>query len=480
MDKDNYLLQRSEAEHTRGFTWLVRTGTAPRPVVLDLAALHGSRSRVVDGELPGALDPVFAARSAETDAPKTVAVPADPERTGRHVAAWAARQGPVLCGLALADLAVAAGDPESALALVEGLDRSIARASVRDRATLDNARASLLLRLGRLDLAQGASDRELATWAMLGDEPGRARAMDFAARVHEAKGDLARARELFAGSLAIKERTGDRAGMCRSLAGLATVHRRTGQVADALATNGRILALKVELGDERGRALCLAAMAGLHEQRGDAARSIALHTEARAIFARLGDEHGEAGALAGLAAAHRGEGQLEIACELSGRAIAIRVRLGDVRGAAAARLGLASALGALGRHADARPHAEEALAGFESAGDLRGAAMAHNALGELERDAGNPAQACSSFEASLALKRNLGDERGRAISLVGLAKATRLAKGDLALARDMLREALAIALAVGDLRGAASARAELATPPEPDPGAAGSGRPLRV
>ena len=106
----------------------------------------------------------------------------------------------------------------------------------------------------------------------------------------------------------------------------------------------------------------------------------------------------------------------------------------------------------LGRRAEALPHLEEAVVLFGRLKDQAGEAAVWSRLaGAYERD-GRDADAMAAWAKARAIRRESGDAAGELEALEGLGRATRRHLAEPSLAVGYQREALELAVAIGDRR----------------------------
>ena len=305
-------------------------------------------------------------------------------------------------GLRLAEMQVAAGDGEGALATVEELRRRHSGSAADPR----------------LDLAE--SD---AAWV----------ASDWDRYLEAARRATGRAEELDLDGVEAKSRCYEGWGL-----------RYRGELDGALAAGEVCRGLWAGLGNHGGEADALNFLATVHLDRGEIERASERYREAAERYERMGDLGGVAVAYSNLGNALYDRGDLDAAGELYTDALALYRRVGRREGESATGTALGNVALARGELAAARGHYEEALTAARAVGSKRLEALALNNYGNALAQAGELDAAGERYRASIALCEELGHDRLLAFDLVGL--------GDLDLARGHLDAARASHRRAYDLR----------------------------
>lgn len=363
--------------------------------------------------------------------------------------------------LRAADAEARAGRVEHAAALFEV---ALARAAAGDP-----RRPRILLTLARLATRRGDTDaaiRRATEAAGLYETQGEpARAADARNTAGLAALNAARYGEAqvhFSLAVRISEATGDGNGHAEQLSNLGNAHYFAGQYDDAARAYRDAASIVVEHGAEpwaaRRRRIVAANEAALHQRLGRYGDALAIYLEAGgatdltpeeraqmlvnegALYRRLGDPYKALDAYARardlLAGADRKDGEI----------------------AAISNTGIALALD-LDRHQEAIRTFTDALQLATSLGQPREQLLATLYRGEAELAAGQRQEAAADFEASRAAAERLQLPEEQWKALYGLARERRLA-GDLAAARQLLDQAVAVVESLRETLALTSSRAD--------------------
>jgi len=225
--------------------------------------------------------------------------------------------------------------------------------------------------------------------------------------------DLAHLDEL---ALRVASRVGDESGRAVALNDLGMARARLGDYPGAVACLEESLALFGRLGDRLGQAMSLAGLSLSELWRGRYAEAIDSQRQALAIFRELGDRLDQAVSLSNLAAVHGRLGQHADATECLHESFAIARELGDRLGEATVLTNLGSVARELGRYEEAVVRLREALAIFREFGH-RGRAHSLHDLGVVYRSMGRHDEAIAALRESLGIFRELDNRRGQAMVL---------------------------------------------------------------
>ena len=244
------------------------------------------------------------------------------------------------------------------------LERALARVggevSIRRATALTGAG---VLAAHRGDVAKAAAFHEasLMLHRELGNPLAIATACNNLASTAIERGDLERARQLYAEAIALtRDSPADQLGAAFTLINLADVTSRMGDVEGAERSFHESIALFEKLGDRFGVAHANARLAQAARRRGDLDTARIHFEEALAIHRAAADRHGEARVLSHLADVTADSGDPSGAETLYQRSLAIRTELGD-------RIGMASVIERLAGVAEDRPARAAALLGGAAA-----------------------------------------------------------------------------------------------------------------
>jgi tetratricopeptide (TPR) repeat protein len=283
-------------------------------------------------------------------------------------------------------------------------------------------------------------------------------------------------------ALATFEDLGDRAGAIDARTRLGLVQNWRGNPMGAHDEYQRALAEAVATKDHAAEALIRGNLGSTYVYLGESQKAIESFRAAIVAAKTAGAGREEAWAHSNLARGWHAVGDFERALEYARQALPLMERAKDAKGKLGVLLNTGVILTAMGRHAEAETVLEQGLALASAAGDEQTQAALLGRLGEARAGKGDSAAAIETFRRALALyekqkarraeglvlaglgavQQRAGDpearasleralERGRAsgdpsveaAALKGLA-ADALAKGELARARELSAQALAV------------------------------------
>ena len=297
----------------------------------------------------------------------------------------------------------------------------------------------VVLELGKELLAKALvdGDRALALMTL-----GQAE-MD-SGRLEEANGH-------FKAALAIHRERHDRRLEGVTLATLGTVARIQGQTEEASAHYEAALAIHREVGDRHHESVVLRDLGGLDHERGGRIEEARGHYEAAlAIMRERGNRRWEALLLGNVGNLCHQQGRTEEARGYFERALAIHREVGDRRseGVLLGNLGLLDYLE--GRREEGRSHVEAALVIHREVGNRRSEGVNLGRLGHYFDEAGQIEEALACYEASRVIHRELGDQRWEGVALGNLGNLYHQ-QGRIPEAREALTQGEALLRAVKTL-----------------------------
>ena len=290
---------------------------------------------------------------------------------------------------------------------VEALDKALPlyrslNNQVGEAAALNYLGAARRL-LGDYPGASQALERAMLLWHTLGDRTGEADALSLLGNVHRFGSDFVGAAQAFEGALEVFQVVGDLRGQANSLGLLGDVRGSIGRHPEAVQALDSALALCRALGSRLGEANSLNYLGLVRNAQHDHTAAIDALEQALAIYRDIGGRLGEANALRDLGLVRHTTGALTSAAESLGQALTI----------------------------------------YRDIGDQLGEATALNRLSMLRRDLGEVDQASTGHHRALQLARARRNPLEEARALEGLGMCA-LRNGDVAVARQRLRESLSI------------------------------------
>lgn len=231
--------------------------------------------------------------------------------------------------------------------------------------------------------------------------------------------------------------------LAKALNGAANLAAARGDLEHAVALYGQSVAMLREQGDELGLAAELLSLGNLAYRRGELAGAQSLCTESLELFRGLGDDHGIALALNSLANVAEQSAGATAAGALRTESLQRLRAMQDKRGLTLPLNYPARAPGRREGDPMARALYEESLGRFRRRGDKRGLAMQLHNLALVLHSQGDHSGAAALLEEGVALRRELGDRAGAAHALKDLAAVAR-SQGDVARAAGFLGESLSL------------------------------------
>jgi tetratricopeptide (TPR) repeat protein len=313
----------------------------------------------------------------------------------------------------------------------------------------------------RLDLAEayGGEGRFPEARAVLEElvaaEPNHPQAWFLLGKFAILAGESRRAAdEYLVRALVVQNRLGNDQGRADALNALGVAHKELGETGRALERYEEAAALRREIGDRRGYAATLTNLGILEflEGRFDAGR--ARLEEALGILREIGDQEGMAGLENNFGLLEEERGRYEEALEHYRRALQMRQERGDRRAIAESLNNVGFAYHLLGEYDNAGVYWQRALELYEAGGNREGVVIAGQSLGLLDLVKGEWPAALRRFLETLEASRELGMRQAEAVSLGNLGRVAQL-QGRYGAALDSYGKALAAVEELDDPRGLA-------------------------
>lgn len=218
-------------------------------------------------------------------------------------------------------------------------------------------------------------------------------------------------------ALALAEQIGDELGKARALNNLALAFRDTGRLQEASKTAQDALALYVQNDQQMGQALTLNILGSIRDVGCDFNESIRYYQKSLIIFHKMDHEEGISNALHNIGSAYSEMGQFDVAIEHIERAIDIKKKLGLMDRAAVEMTGLAVNYVNQGNYTEAKQIIQQALEIQERIGDKKNKAFSLNTLGVINSMTGDNDSALKYYQESHEIHREVGNMYGVAIAL---------------------------------------------------------------
>nr|WP_294505141.1 CHAT domain-containing protein [uncultured Rhodopila sp.] len=437
---------------------------------------HAVTALAVNGLPAGRLPPLTEAEQADL---AVIALPA-------LFAAWGGVSGsksrPYSTDILLTRLGLAAGNGEVVDTCAADAVRGLQERQVKDAASLGQASAALLERLGMLPSLRllswtGEALRTIgegeAAAAMLAKgearlaeaehelDPGQLSNFLFALGNHqEATGLIQPALATFERLCALQRKRGNDRQLAVARGRIADILQARGELDEALRIRREEeLPVYTRLGDVRSVALTQTKIADILQARGELDEALRIHREERLpVYTRLGDVRSVALTQGRIADIRQARGELDEALRIRREEeLPVYTRLGDVRSVAVTQGKIADILQARGALDEAlRIRREETLPVYTRLGDVRSVAVTQGKIADILEARGELDEALRIHrEETLPVYTRLGDMREIAVAQGKIAQLLAQA-GNVDEALKLQVERLATHERMGDINGTAS------------------------
>jgi tetratricopeptide (TPR) repeat protein/transcriptional regulator with XRE-family HTH domain len=240
------------------------------------------------------------------------------------------------------------------------------------------------------------------------------------------------------------QQLGDQAGRANALNHLGRLQQMTGDYPAAMQSQKEALGIYRDLGLPLGAAHALTDLGNVIYFAGDFPAAVTAHQEALGLFRDLGERLGEADVLTFLGIVLRMTGDHPASVRALGESLGICRDLGDRFGQAQALQFLGMTLRMTGDYPGSARALEEALGIYRDYGNRPGRAQALNFLGSARRLMGEYPAAGRALDEALVIYRDIGDRRGAALALDEQGTLHRV-RGELQQARERYQQSLELA-----------------------------------
>lgn len=255
-------------------------------------------------------------------------------------------------------------------------------------------------------------------------------------------------------ALVIQNKLGNDQGRADAMNALGIAHHQLGELEQARHYYGRAAELREQIGDERGMATAISNVARLQIMQGDydgARRQLEL---ALRKLDRLGDRQGVANMHNEIGVLEEEIGNYQAALSRYRDALQLRERLGDQRAMAESYNNVGYSYYLLGEYDNASVYAQQALNAYKATGNRDGMMLAQQTRGLIEIARGKWTEATKAFLAALDTARQIDFPHAAAVSHGNLGFIAHL-QGRYQAAAEGYDKAISIMDEVGDPRGVA-------------------------
>jgi tetratricopeptide (TPR) repeat protein len=278
--------------------------------------------------------------------------------------------------------------------------------------------------------------------------------------MHESRGEIGEAKELFAESLSISDQLGDQENKAISLHQLGVNAQLLGDFDEARALYEQSLAIKRRLGRLDILASTLRNLGVLCYEQGDWPMAQSYFEDSLDVANKCDNPRNVAHGLSSLALLTMDRGDLVGAKRLFEESFELRKRVGDQNGLSVSLHDLGRLAASLGDLDKARRFLNEGLEIDRRLGNKSGIAASLHELGRLKISEGNRDRAERDLKESLGILKMLGAKKEIADVLKSLG-SLRMAEGDFSEAKKLLDESLQTCELLNYKRGIAEVKHSL-------------------
>jgi tetratricopeptide (TPR) repeat protein/transcriptional regulator with XRE-family HTH domain len=186
--------------------------------------------------------------------------------------------------------------------------------------------------VGKKQLALQNYERALQEYEVVGDCPGKGRALHHLGLLYESLGQKLLAKEHHERALAVSRKVEDSKGEADSLNGLGWIYYRLGQQEQAIQFCEQALALHREKGNRIGESDTLNALGLIYHEQEKWEQALQCHEQSLSIRRELGNREKEGKTLNHLGLVYAAMGQVEVARKYYKQSFIIRREVGDQSG----------------------------------------------------------------------------------------------------------------------------------------------------
>jgi tetratricopeptide (TPR) repeat protein len=243
--------------------------------------------------------------------------------------------------------------------------------------------------------------------AEAGDAAGRARCLEEAGHIAEARYDLDTARARYDEALPLHRRAGNVLGEANCIISLGHIAEACHDLDTARARYDQALPLYRSASGVLGEANCTKSLGDIALHRSDFDTASARYDEALTLYRSVGDVLGKANCIHRLGTIALARSDFDTASAHYDEALPLYHRVGQVLGAANCIRSHGDIALARSDHATARSRYDEALPLYRRVGHVLGEANCIRGLGDIARNQGDTQLAHTQYETALALYRRI-------------------------------------------------------------------------
>lgn len=311
------------------------------------------------------------------------------------------------------------------------------------QATLLNNLGYVYDSIGEKGRALAYYQQSLALFSALQDARGEVNLFNNIGTIYDSMGEKRKALTYYEKVAAYARATGD--GFIEAVTAINSgfAHKSLNDYQQALDNYNRALELFQALKNRAGEATARLNIGAVYNELGDRERALELFNKALTIFKAEGDRASEASALNNIALVYDYRGQPQEAIDYYTAALKIFREVGSRDGEATALTNIAGLLHLVGNYQSSLEHLEQALKIKQALRDRRDEALIFIAIARNLISLDKTEDALEPIYKARKLFQAIGDRRGEATALYAFARVG-LAKGELADARNLIKEAVAI------------------------------------
>ena len=303
---------------------------------------------------------------------------------------------------------------------------------------------------GRMDDARALYQESLELGRRLSSLPREGETLGQLALLDKDQGRYQIAGEQYQQAIRIHRQTGDRARESEVLGNLGALYWNLGQSTEALEHCQRAVSIARELGDVALEASKLMDLGLIHSEQGQISRPLEIYQRALELLRQVGDRRKEGIVLGNLGTFYSRLGRQDEALQAVKEAISIAREIGNPRHEGHGLGNLGTLLWRAGRLDEVAPAFQRALELARSLGEPAAEGIWLVNLGILYRDQGEFEQAREAYQQALKVHQTLDSQRGAGFVWMNLADLERMEGGDLKQAAQLLTQAEAALVEVGE------------------------------
>lgn len=282
---------------------------------------------------------------------------------------------------------------------------------------------------GDHDQARCHADEALAAYLQLGDQQGRADALDQLGLICWNSGGVRDALAHHQEAADLYREAGDQRGMAKAVMHAAIAFGTLGRYAEEARNLGRALRLFQRVGDRRGEALCLNNLGAVLEDRGLHRDAVAHYERSITVFREIQARPNLTLLDHNLAHVQQYKGHHDEAIAIYRRTLTEYYAIGDLEHQATALSDIGTAFASKGCYSEALVHHQKSARLAESIGDKRQLAAALCGTGDAYRGRGSYGAAAENYDKAHRIAAEIEAPYLNGKALYGMAETVYITQG---------------------------------------------------